>query len=78
LSYAKDEFERYLTLGVREVFMKELISREIRPQIPNIEFSQCPNCLTYFGFTGLAKCPACNKQYLYLPDVDDEVRIFIS
>lgn len=43
-----------------------------------VEFSQCPGCQTYFGFTEHPACPACHRSFCYLPDVDDELRVFIN
>ncbi len=48
------------------------------PEMPRVEFSQCPHCLTFFGFTRNPECPACRKSWASLPSVDEELRIFIS
>lgn len=46
--------------------------------VVGVEFSKCPVCWTVFGHIDECECPTCHKSYEFLPDVDTELRIFIS
>jgi len=44
-----------------------------------VEFSQCPTCRSVFAFINQPpQCPVCKEAYAFLPDVDDELRFFVS